>query len=180
VEDRSSLAEAFERQKRDKERLLRRRVRAFANRMRAVCFVTVGVSVLLALAAQTWGRAEGLAWMGYLMAFFLVLAWVYAMVLLARFWWRTKLSAHVLHSYWIWLALLIGAPVDLARLFYGRLSVPVWLVLVLIGSLLWRWRIRRSDQELRQRAHDWERLLTLSWNDLVIARFPRLREEQGS
>ena len=57
----------------------------------------------------------------------------------------------------------------------GGLLLPVWLILVLVGSLLWRWRINRSDAELRDRATDWERLFDLSWNDLILMRFPRLR-----
>jgi apolipoprotein N-acyltransferase len=180
MEEHPNLAEALERHQRDKELTLRRRVRSFANRMWAVCFVAVSAAILLALAAQTWGRSRDLLWMGYVMAGFLALAWLYACVLLAVFWWRTGLTAHILHSYWIWLAMLVGAPIDFARLLHGSLLVPVWLVLVLAGSLLWRWRIKRSDAELRHRAADWDRLFDLTWNDLILIRFPRLRDANPS
>jgi len=171
-----SLVEALEKQRKRRERRQRRRVRAFANRLRVVAFVTVLLGVLLTLAAQAWGRAYDLDWLGYVMALILALAWLYAAGLLALFWRRTRFTAYLLKTHWTWLAVLVGIPIDVLQMAYYRLRVPAWLVLILVGSLFWRWRTISAEEEIRAHASQWERLFPLSWNDLMLMRFPDLRK----
>jgi len=170
-----SLVEALERQKKRQERRLRRRVRIFANRLRMVGFIAASLGGLLTLAAQRWGRAYHLYWFGYVMALILALTWLYLASLLAIFWWRTRFTAYLLKAHWTWLAVLVGIPIDLLQMPLFRWPVPAWLVLILAGGLLWRWRTLRSEEEMRAHASQWERLFPLSWNDLILMRFPDLR-----
>ena len=170
-----SLAEALEKQKQQQERRLWRRVRAFANRLRVVGFTVVLLGVLLTLAVQAWGRRYNLYWLGYVVALILLLTWLYAAGLLAVFWWRTRLTAYLLKTHWTWLAVLLGIPMDIVQMLYYRWRLPAWLVLILTGGLFWRWRTARSEEEVRARALQWERLFPLSWNDLILLRFPDLR-----
>jgi hypothetical protein len=170
-----SLAEALEKQKRNKERLLMRRVRAFANRLRLVGFGAMVVGGLMTLATQAWGRAYDLAWTGNIMIVLLGLTWTYVAALLAVFWWRTGLTAHLLKAHWTWLAVLVGLPLDALQALYGRLRVPAWLVLILAGGLCLRWRTVKAEEETRAHAGQWSQLFSLSWNELVLMRFPNLR-----
>ena len=171
-----SLIEALGKQKKQKERQLRRRVRAFANRMRVVGFIAVLLGGLLTLAVQGWGRAYDLYWLGYVMALILALTWLYWAGLLAVFWWRTRFTAYLLKTHWTWLAMLVGVPIDVLRMFYFHWFVPAWLVLILAGGLFWRWRAIRSEEETQAHALQWEQLFPLSWNDLILMRFPDLRK----
>jgi hypothetical protein len=177
MSDPLSLAEALEKQKRDSERRLMRGVRAFANRMRLAAFGAVAVGGLLTLAAQAWGRAYDLAWSGNIMLAILVLTWAYAAALLGIFWWRTRFGAHVLKNHWTWLAVLVGIPIDVFQAFYARRRVPAWLLLILAGSLFWRWRTIRAEEEIRAHAPQWEQLFRMSWNGLLLMRFPAVRAE---
>lgn len=172
-----SLAEALERQKKQRERRLRRRVRAFANRLRMVAFIAVLLGGLLTLAVQRWGRVYDPRWLGYVIAFILALTWLYVASLLAAFWWRTRFTAYLLKAHWTWLAVLVGIPIDVLQLWvlYFRWRVPACLILILAGSLFWRWRMVRSEEEMQVHALQWERLFPLSWNDLILMRFPDLR-----
>jgi hypothetical protein len=107
----------------------------------------------------------------------LMLTWVYAAALLGIFWWRTRLAAHVLKSHWTWLAVLVGIPIDVFQAFYARIRVPAWLLLILAGGLFWRWRTTRAEEETRAHASQWEQLFLMSWNGLLLLRFPDVRAE---
>jgi hypothetical protein len=168
------LAEALEKQRQDNERLLLRGVRAFANRLRLVGFAAILVGGLLTLAIQAWARAYHLAWLGYVMGAFLTLTWLYAAGLLGVFWWRTRFTAYLLKTHWTWLAVLVGVPIDMLLGFAYRLHVPAWLLLILVGGLFWRWRTIRAEEECRACASQWRRLFSLTWNDLLLLRFPNL------
>ena len=139
-----SLAEALEKQKKQRERRLRRRMRAFANRLRMVGFIALLLGSLLTLVAQRWGRALELYWLGYVMAAILLLTWLYLAGLLAVFWWRTRLTAYLLKAHWTWLAVLVGVPIDVLQTRFSPWLVPAWLVLILVGVAVWRWRTIRN------------------------------------
>lgn len=172
--DQLSLAEALEKQKQQQERQLWRRVRAFANRLRLVGCSALLLGLLLTLAVQSWGRRYNLNWLGYVMALVLLLTWLYVAGLLAVFWWRTRFIRYLLKVHWTWLAVLIGIPVDIVQILYYGWRLPAWLVLILAGGLFWRWRTVQAEEEARAHASQWEQLFLLSWNDLLLMRFPDL------
>jgi len=145
--------------------------------MRLVGFAAMLVGVLLTLLVQAWGRASHLAWLGYVMAAILLLTWVYSGALLAVFWRRTGFKAHVFGAHWSWMAVLIGVPIDLAQVLLLGTRAPATLALILVGMLLWRRRSERAESELRAEGWRWTRLLGLSWNDLVLMRFPDVHRE---
>jgi hypothetical protein len=172
-----TLLDALERQRRDHERERGRRVRAFANRMRLAGFGAMLVGVLLTMLVQAWGRALHLTWLGYVMAALLLLTWAYSCALLIVFWQRTHFTAHVFNAHWSWMAVLVGVPIDLVQVLMLRTRAPATLALILVGMLLWRWRTERAEGELRTEGRRWARLFGLSWNDLLLMRFPDVRQD---
>ncbi|HIQ05648.1 MAG TPA: hypothetical protein EYH31_08120 [Anaerolineae bacterium] len=169
------LATALAEQRARQEHERRRRVRAFANRLRlaAAAIVTSAAltSVVIGGFLTRVGFSSSTTWMNWLWGG----VWVYLAALLLVFWRRTRLAAYLLKEHWLWLALLVGVPLDLLLLSsLGHVWVPTWLALVLMGSLLHRWRSRRAENELSTRASDWDRLVTLPLEEILLLRFPHL------
>ncbi len=178
------LARQLQQQKDDAEHRLLRDIQRFSHRFRLagalMTMLLLMIGFIFYMLARRWPHPILL----YLAWAPLILAWLYLLLLPVLFVIRTTLLAYVLEKHWVWLALVIAAPIDLYFMpAPGPLS-PLNLLgripLIFFIFLLWGWIRRRARQEVflqevRKNASFWQRLLPLGALDIALMGFWPIR-----
>ncbi len=178
------LARQLQKQKDDAEHRLLREIQQFSHRFRLAGLVMTLFFLMLGfifyMLAWRWPHPILL----YLAWAPLILAWLYWLLLPLLFVMRTTLLAYVLEKHWVWLALVIAAPIDLYFMpapgplstsnILGRIPVVFFIF------LLWGWIRRRARrevflQEVRKNASLWQRLIPLGALDIALLGFWNIR-----
>jgi len=178
------LAEKLKQKKSDDEYRRLREIQQFSHRFRFAGLIVSLFLFLLSFIFYMLNMRTGSPLFAYLTLTTVALIWVYLLLLPVLFVVRTTLLAYVLEKHWVWLAMLIGLPVDIYFLpgpgqggpagLWGRIPI-VFFAFLLWGYIRRHARKRVFQQEARKNDELWTRLLPLGVLDIALFGFWNIR-----
>ena len=182
--DLSDLGRKLQQRKDDEDYRRLRAIQQFSHRFRFAGMIMTFFFLILGFVFYMFNMRTGAPLFAWLMLTAVALGWVYLMLLPVLFVVRTTLLAYVLEKHWVWLAAIIGLPVDVyflpgpgAALLPGIIGrIPI----VFFAFLLWgfiRRKARREvfEKEARKNEELWSRLLPLGTLDIALFGFWNIR-----
>jgi len=182
--DLNDLGRKLQQKKADAEYRRLREIQQFSHRFRFAGLIVTFFFLILGFIFYMLEMRSPVPLFAYLTLASIVLGWLYLLLLPVLFVVRTSLLAYVLEKHWVWLAMVIGLPVDIYFMpglgqggiagIFGRIPI------VFFAFLLWGFIRRKARREVFQkeaRKHDelWTRLLPLGVLDLALLGFWNIR-----
>ena len=182
--DLDDLARKLEQRKADAEYRRQRTIQQFSHRFRLSGLVMTFFFLLLSFIFYMLNMRLSYPAFSYLSVAAIVSGWLYLLALPIFFAFRTSLRAYVLEKHWVWLALVIGLPIDIYFLpasghteatgVIGRMPI-IFFALLLLGFVRRRARREAFLQEVRKRDDLWTKLLPLGVLDIALFGFWHIR-----